>query len=492
MNTLHPLDWGVVALYGAIVVAIGAWANRGTRTSESYFVAGRDLKWWAVGASLIATSFSSAALIGGTGQGFSSGLSYLQLQLGDLVAIGIACVVFLPYFARMRTTTAYEYLEHRFGVSARVIGSLLFMGQTLLRAAILVYGPALALATLLDWPVEAAIAVTAAAAIVYSVAGGIAAVVWTDLMQLGVVIVGVVISIAIVAGDVPGGLGTVLADASEAGRLEVFSLEFDAKSIFNLPGTLIAYGVLALSIAGTNQQAVQRYACCKDLASARRAALLGWTVGAVAVGLTLFLGVSLWSYTQHVPGVLDPELTGDAVLPAFVAARLPAGVAGLIVAAIFAASMSSLDSAIHSLSTATLVDFVRRFRTEPLSTEHELRLARLLTIEFGLLAAFGAVYAAAADTGLLNLLIRWLGYFAGPLLGLFLLGMLTKRVGERAALAGTVIAAVVVLIAVQLEVPREWAFHALWLAPVGCAITFGAGCLGSALTPRRERSGTRS
>jgi len=145
MPGLEPLDWIVIATYGAAVIGIGAWANRRQKTTEDYFLGGRRMRWWAVGVSLIATSFSSAALIGGTGEGFANGMGYLQLQLGDLLAIALAVTIFLPFFARLRLTTSYEYLERRFGVTARTVASALFIGQTMMRAAILVLAPAIAL-----------------------------------------------------------------------------------------------------------------------------------------------------------------------------------------------------------------------------------------------------------------------------------------------------------------------------------------------------------
>ncbi len=476
---LEPLDWILIALYGAVVIGVGVWSNRRQKSTEDYVLGGRALPWWAVGVSLVATSFSSAALIGGTSFGYAKGMSYLQLQAGDFLAVAAACALFIPFFSRLRITTAYEYLERRFGVVARSLASALFIGQTVARAGILVYGPALALSVILGWEIEPAIVVTGAAAVLYSAAGGLAAVVWTDLLQFVVVVVGISAAIVVVGGDVPGGLAAVVDHASAAGRLVPVTWEFDMGSVFNLLGATLAYGTLALSVAGTNQQAVQRYLACKDASSARRAAFLGWGIGFIAVALTLFLGTSLAVWVDVVAVGSDVigsiEADGNAVLPAFIVHRLPAGLAGLLVAAIFAASMSSMDSAIHSMSTATLVDFVRRFRRAPAEDAADLRLARYLTVAYGVIATGAAILAADEGKLLLDQLIRWLGYFAGPLLGLFLLGVCSRRANQLGAVVGVAIGGLVVVAAVVLEVPTAYHFHALWLAPLACVVTAAAG-----------------
>ncbi|MFV1959279.1 MAG: sodium/solute symporter [Planctomycetota bacterium] len=481
MQGLTLLDWVVLAVYGAVVLAIGAWAKRRQRTTEDYFLGGRGMRWWAVGVSLIATSFSSVALIGATGFGFAHGMGWLQLQAGDLVGIGVALFLFLPFFSRLRLTTAYEYLERRFGVGARTLASALFIVQTLLRAGILVYGPALALSAILGMDLRWAIAASGLAAVVYSSAGGIQAVVWTDLIQLAVVLFGVVFCLELVASDVPGGLATVLDHARDAGRLQVADGTFDPRTPFNLPGALIAYGVLALSVAATNQQAVQRYMACKDLASARRAAFLGWGIGLVAVALTLFLGVALFVWSETTAAGVVLQGAGDQALPRFIATRLPAGVSGLLVAAIFAASMSSMDSAIHSMSTATIVDFVRRFRRKPLDGGSELRLARLLVVLFGLVATGVALFAPAKDRAMLETLITWLTYVAGPLLGLFALGVLSRRATEGGALIAVALTAVLTVVTLQAGLPARLGVHELWLGPAALLLTFGLGWAGSCL-----------
>jgi SSS family solute:Na+ symporter len=251
----------------------------------------------------------------------------------------------------------------------------------------------------------------------------------------------------------------------------------------NLLGALVPYMVLALSLFGTGQQAVQRFLSCRDLASARRAALTGWVAGTVTLGLTLFLGVVLGAWLSLAPaarGLVAEK--GDAVLPLFIGARLPAGLEGLMLAAIFAASMSSLDSAIHSISTAVIVDFQRRFSRRERNVRAELRLARVVTACVGVLATIGALYAAERSALILETLITWLGYFAGPLLGLFLLGMLTRGVTERGALTGVGAAfAGIVALLTFTGGPRSFGFHPLWIAPASLAVTLAVGMVASAL-----------
>lgn len=489
MLALAGFDWLVMSLYAAAVLGIGWQANRRQKVSEDYFLAGRRLPWWVVGVSLIATSFSAVSLIGGTGWGYGVGLNWLQWQLGDLLAVVVVCLVFLPFFSQLRLTTAYEYLEHRFGVAARTVASAMFLGQGFLRASVLIYTPALALSTILGWDQSTAIVAAAGAAIVYSAFGGIGAVVWTDLVQFLVIVFAVAYSIVLVTGDVPGGLSAILSHADAGGRLVAVNVSAKMNTPFNLLGALVPYAAFALSLFGTNQQAVQRFLSCRDLGAARRAALCGWAVGAVALGLTLFLGVCIRAWSELAPVAVDAfeVRRNDQVLPAFILARLPAGVAGLMLAAIFAASMSSLDSAIHSMSTATIVDFVRRFSKRAPDPRRELRVARAATVLIGIGAIGGALAAARAETQILETLVTWLGYFAGPLLGMFLLGMTSARANETGVLVGAVASFVAVVVIVWQLGTMPWGFHRIWLTPFSCASTLAVGWLVSLATGAPDR-----
>ncbi len=298
-------------------------------------------------------------------------------------------------------------------------------------------------------------------------------------MQLLFVLVGVGSSVILILRELPGGLGDVIHLATAPGRPPPIDLDPSPGQWPTFWTGLFAYGLLALSVAGTNQQAVQRYLACRDLRASRRAALLSWALGAVIVLLTLGMGGAL--YVKY-GGAAIPA---DDVFSTFVHNDLPTGLAGIMVAAVFAASMSSIDSAIHAMATATLVDFVERIRKTPLADANRLRLARLLTLIYGVLAVGAAFYAMAQGRDVIDLLLHWLGMLSGPVLGLFLLGMLTRRTSEGHALIGVALGYLAVLLLFTTKVlagpSGTWAaslgVHGIWAAFVGCAATFGGACL---------------
>jgi SSS family solute:Na+ symporter len=487
---MQTLDWLLLGLYALAVVALGFAARHRQRDSEEFLLGGRALPWPLVGVSILATAFSAASLLGGPGEAFAHGMLWMQLQIGDLLAILIVIWIFLPFLRGLTLDTAYEYLERRFGLAARLFGSALFHLQVIFRTGILLYGPALALATVTGIDVRLAIVVVGIVATLYTVMGGITAVVWTDALQLGIVLLGVGLSAAIIASLLPGGFRGAFAIAAEAGRLEWIDPEQPLSSVRSFWGAAIGYGILSLSVAGTNQQPVQRYLSCESVAAARRAALLGWAVGAVITLMTLGLGVLLFAYYRANPGSIAEGLSGDAIFPHFIATELPAGVKGLLVAAIFAAAMSSLDSALNAMSSATLCDFHDRLGASRASEEQRLRLARRWTIIWGIVGIAAGLYVAGRGS-LLAMAVRYVGYFAGPILGLFLLGFLSPKTGERAALWGCGISFAGVLFLVKA--PEWWGiqlpFQGIWLAAGGTLLTLLAGLIASFFCPppRREQ-----
>jgi SSS family solute:Na+ symporter len=470
MRSLHPLDIVVLLAYVGVVVAIGVITQRRQHGRDDFFLGGRSLPWPLVGVSILATAFSATSLLGGPGEAFSHGLLWLQLQLGDLLGVALVVLLLVPALRGKNLTTAYEFLAHRFDGRVRVLASVLFQLQVVLRAGVLVYGPALALATLTGWPLAGTIVGVGILATLYTVLGGITAVVWTDALQLVVIAAGLIGCVVTVAADLAGaglgGLGHALGVAAEAGRAQVVDLEQPLTSPRSLPGAVLGYGLLALAVSGTNQQTVQRYLSCRSVAEARRAAWLGWAVGLGVTAATLFVGMALYGFYHGGAFDLPADIAADAVLPHFVATRLAPGVAGLLVAAILAAAMSSLDSALSSLATATSVDLLG-----PAGSDRaELRRARAITLAWGAVAIAAALLLAGRGT-LLALGVRVMGWFAGPVLALFLLALLPRPPRPGAALLGGAVGFAAV---VFLTVPGPWPAPGdpgIWTTAVGAAAT---------------------
>jgi SSS family solute:Na+ symporter len=480
---LHPADFVVLIGYAVVVVGLGWIAHRRQHSTADYFLGGRRLPWIVVGASILATAFSASSLLGGPGEAFHHGLLWLQLQIGDLIAVAVVVRFFVPALRGRELTTAYEFLEQRFDVRVRWFSSALFQLQVLFRAGILVYGPALALATLTGTDLWATIVVVGLLAGAYTVLGGLTAVVWTDALQVLVVLAGLGACLVAVGQGLDGGLAEAFRVARDAGRMDVIDTEAPLNSPRSWPGAILGYGVLALAVFGTNQQTVQRYLSCRSVAEAQRAAWLGWGLGFVITSLTLVVGVAFYGYYAVHAGTLPDDIDVDAILPFFVASELPPGVAGLLVAAILAAAMSSLDSALSSLATTFEVDILARLA--PTDDHRRLRRARWLTLVAAVLATAAALALAGRGT-LLALAVRVMGWFAGPILAVFLLALWPRPPRAGKVLLAAILGTAVVLVA---SIPGPWPDSlrpGIWSAVLGTVVTLAVALVGRGFGSRRD------
>ena len=488
---MHFADWIVLAVYIVVMVAIGVWANRRQTDTEAYFVGNRNIRWWAAGLSIIATSFSAASILGVPGYAYATDMWYLQYQLGDILAAIIVAVLFIPFFHSIRgLTTAYEYLEVRFDLKTRLLGSSLFVLTVLLRAGTLLFGAALLFSAVAPTDllpgltgVEEAVVIFGLIAIVYTVMGGISAVIWTDVIQFSIMSFGIVASMAVVVLATPGGWDVAFAEAAQFEKLDVFKVEAPMAGT-GLLTAVFGYGLLALSLFGTNQQPVQRYMTVKNPREAQRALFLGVGAGAIGVTLSLLLGVFLFIFYQHFPALLPEGLTPDQVMPHFVNTQVPPVLTGALVAAVFAAAMSSLDSALNSLAAALTVDFLQRFRPD-VSEQKRLTFAKVVVVTAGVVGIGVGIYSARTEAPLIDLILTFMGYFAGGLLGLFLLGMLTRRANGHGAFSGAIVGTLVVLMVTENDFPLprlyEWFGFApipfIWSTAVGLLVTMTVGYL---------------
>ncbi|CAN5870895.1 hypothetical protein BH23GEM9_BH23GEM9_28620 [soil metagenome] len=478
---MHYADWIVLAIYIVTMIAIGAWANRRQTDTEAYFVGNRNVRWWAAGLSIIATSFSAASILGVPGYAYATDMWYLQYQLGDILAAIIVVVLFIPFFHKVRgLTTAYEYLEVRFDLKTRLLGSSLFALSVLLRAGTLLFGAALLFSAVAPTDlipglnsVEEAVVIFGMIAIVYTVMGGISAVIWTDVIQFSIMSIGIIASMAVVVLATPGGWDVAFAQASELGKLDIVNLE-EPLGGRGLVTAIFGYGLLALSLFGTNQQPVQRYMTVKNPREAQGALLLGVGAGFIGVLLSLLLGVFLFIFYQHFPTLLGDGLSADQVMPHFVNTQVPPILTGALVAAVFAAAMSSLDSALNSLAAALTVDFLKRFKPE-VSEAKRLTFAKFVVVAAGIVGIGVGIYSARTEAPLIDLILTFMGYFAGGLLGLFLLGMLTKRANGHGAFIGAIVGTFVVLMMTANDFPLPRLYERLGMGPIPFIWSTGLG-----------------
>ncbi|MEZ6194954.1 MAG: sodium:solute symporter [Planctomycetota bacterium] len=508
-RVLSPLDWTVLGVYLVVVAAIGLRAARGQKGTEDFFLGGHRIPWWAAGLSIIATETSALTFIGAPVQSLKGDWTYLQLALGSVAARFLVAGLLIGAYYRARVVTVYDFLHDRFGVLSRGAASLLFFVGRSLGSGVRLYGAAIALVVVtgIDFPL--AILLITAVAVAYTVLGGIRSVIWTDIVQGAVLVGGALLALGFLVSEI--GVGEGFRTLSEAvtpnggAKLRVFDFSMNPRDAYTFWAGLIGITFLTMATHGTDQDMVQRALTCRGEAGGRRSMWLSAALAFPIVVIFLAIGSALWLHFGGEAGVAaeaealarragesNPQKGYDYVFPAYVMESLPAGVRGLIVAAIFAAAMSSLDSAIAALS-ATAVNSVWRPYFAPRADEAAaLRASRVLAVVFGLVLTGIAVLvwrgesagSAREGFGVLMLGLKVLTWIFPPLLGVFLVGVLTRRGRD----GGNVLALAVgigLLLVVEFwsdlfgtPAPFAWTWNSL----IGCAATFAVATL---FPPRR-------
>jgi len=472
----------VLIVYLAALVAMGFYFSKREKTTDDFFKAGRRIPWWAAGLSVFGTMLSAITFMAIPAKLYATNWMYVISVFGLFLVIPFVTRAFIPFYRRLDVTTAYEYLERRFNVVVRLFGSITFLLMQFGRIGIVLLLPSLALSVVTGIPVYLCIAVMGVLATVYTVLGGMEAVIWTDVLQVIVLMAGAIISLALIVINVPGGVSGLHAAASEAGRLEWadWSLDFTTASVWVLllaiPGGLIPYA--------SDQAVIQRYLTTKDEKGAARGL---WLCAFLGVAALVFwaLGTALYGFYASHPASLSPVLDKtEMILPWYIINELPAGIAGLVIAGIFAASMSSLDSSMNSMSAAVVTDMYRRFRTGA-SEASCLRLAKIITVLAGVL---GTIFALSmAGTNIKSIWDQFnviLGLFGGSLAGLFVLGMFTRRGTGAGALAGLAGGAVILYV-----VKNHTDLHFFLYGVIGLFGCVVIGYLVSLLAPGKTPAG---
>jgi SSS family transporter len=473
---VRPVDLAIIVLYLAGVTWFGARFRTSQKTLKDYFLGGQTAPWWAIALSIVSAETSTLTIIGTPPLAYSGSYVFLQVVFGYLLARLVISVLFLPQYFRGQMFTAYQIIESRFGPRARKTASAVFLVTRSLAEGVRVFAISIVISIILHTGSLTSVIVIVALTLFYTFEGGMTAVIWTDVLQMFMYVLGAVVSFLILENRIPGGLGAVLHAAGEKGKLQVFDFAFSWTKPYTIWAGLIGGCFLTTASHGTDQLVVQRLLSARSESESRRALLVSWVVIFVQFTLFLTIGVMLWVWRGGVP------IAGqtDRLYPSFIWESLPTGIAGLAMAAIIAAAMANLSAALNSLASATVVDFYQPLTASRHAAAHYLKASRLATVVWGVVLASIALVASRWGS-VLESGLSIASVTLGILLGIFLLGLLTKKPGENAAILG-----VLTGIAVMLTIKLETKIPFTWWVLIGSAATFSSGYSWSFLTGDRK------
>jgi cyclically-permuted mutarotase family protein len=475
------LDYAALVLYAVILIGMGFYFSKREKGTDDFFLGGKRIPWWAAGLSIYATQLSAITFIAVPAVAFATNwviyISYFAIFLMAPVIIHF----YLPFFRRLHVTSAYEYLEKRFGLNVRLFGSISYILFSLGRMSIVFFLPALTLTAIFDMNIYLAIILTGGLTIVYTAMGGIEAVVWTDVLQVIILIGGIIFSIIYIIIHV-GGLAPLIHTGLANHKFKFFDFHWSFTTIATWSVLLGGFAEL-LGPYTTDQTVIQRYLTTKNEKSAASGI---WTNGIISIPtgfLFFFLGTALYVFYKFHPGLISVGMKTDQIFPLFIGQELPAGLVGFLVAGVFSASMSSLSSGMNSVTTVITVDFIERLSVR-VNEVKKLRLARWITILVGLIGtAMACLLAGFSIQSLFYLFQKIIGLVLSALAGVFILGIFTRRANAIGTLIGAIIS-LIVLSGVRFYTPIQFYIYPLIGIPV-CVIV---GFIVSLMTPGPDKN----
>ncbi len=441
---LNTLDLVVILLYLAGITIFGLRFRKKQHSLKDYFLAGNTIPWWAISLSIVAAETSTLTIISVPGLAYERNFEFLQLVLGYMVGRVIISFILIPPYFRGDLFTAYQLIERRFGRNLRSLTAGLFLLTRAAAEGVRVFAVAIvvgiALSNLLagfsDFGRDvAAIGVVTLLTLIYTFEGGMAAVIWTDVVQMGIYVTGTLVGFFTILHLVPGGWSAIHNVAGQAGKFHVFDFSWNFWKTYTFWSGLIGGAFLTTASHGTDQLIVQRLLSARSERQSKMALLSSGIAVLFQFSLFLLVGAMLFAFYKAFPPAQAFART-DRIFPTFIVTRMPHGISGLLISAILAAAMSNLSAALNSLSSTSIMDLYARFRPQA-SEARRLVLSRIVTIFWGIVLFFLAILARHGGKVLeAGLSIASVAY--GALLGVFLLGVLTRRATERGAMVGMV------------------------------------------------------
>ena len=477
----------VIILYFAALLCIGVFFSKRQKNANDYFKGGERIPWWAAGLSLFGTALSAITFMAIPAKAFSTDWSYMLFNVGIVLVAPVIMFIFIPFFRKLDITTAYQYLEIRFNSLIRVICSLAFIIFQVGRMGVVLFLPAIAINIVTGFNIFLCIALMGVFSILYTRMGGIEAVVWTDALQVGILLGGAIFAIFHIVAQIPGGWSETMTIAIDCSKLNLGDCSFD----FTNPTVwtvLIATCFTNLTMYGTDQSMVQRYLTTSSKKAAQKSVLTNALLTIPATIIFFFIGTVLFVFYKTYPTELSPAMENvDAVFPYYIYTKLPKGLIGLLISGIFAAAMSTLSGSMNSAATAFEVDIrPKLFPKSVMATgaddkRWELKRAKKTTMIIGVLSLLFAFLMATWDiNSLWDEFNTILGLILGSMGGLFFLGMVTKRASAKGALIGMVVS-----IIVQALVARYTPVYLLLYTTVGFVTCFVVGYVASLFFPTK-------
>ena len=490
---MELLDWTVVAIYLAGMVFMSYWLGRKQTDMESYYLGGNKLNWWSIGISTMATQCSTNSLLGAPAFIITVGLLWLQYEFALPYAMIVIMLFLLPFYRKLNLVSVYEYLEMRFGVGARTLLSVMFQLLRAFATGVTVYGISIVLQEIVGLPFFWAVVILGVVTIIYDMLGGMEAVVWSDVIQMAVLYLGIVLCVYY-SVEAVGGLDAVFQlfprtgetiarfTGTSTGFQGFKAVDFsghgfgDGKTFGFLPMLLGGF-FLYVSYYGTDQTQVQRELSSKDCDDTNMSLMFNGFFRFPLVLTYCFMGVCIGAYIVENPSFLESLRAGDRMeynlaVPKFVLAKLPHGIIGLVIVALFSAAMSSLDSTINSLSATSMKDIYERFFVKgELEPGKQLVVSRLFTVFWGVLCVTFSFFVGGISNSIIESVNKIGSLANGPILAMFLLGILTRRANQAGAVVG-LLAGFASNLALWVFAPAvSW----MWWNVIGCLVAMAVG-----------------
>jgi SSS family transporter len=497
MGKFTLLDLVVLLAYLVGTTLLGVWLGRGQKTARDYFVAEQAIPWWAILFSVVATETSALTFISIPGLAYLTDLSFLQIALGYLIGRVVIAYTLLPRYYDGKLVTAYSLLERRFGLPTRRFTSIVFMVTRAFGDSVRVFATAIPVALIIgpvvptEWVTPLSILILGAFTVIYTYHGGMRAVVWTDVLQTGVYLLGGVAALYLIGRGVDGGWGAIFDRAGEAGKLKLFDFSTTLQRPHTIFAGLIGGAFLSMASHGADQIIVQRLMASSNLRDARKALIGSGVVIIAQFTMFLIIGLGLWAFYDA-----RAFATSDAIFPQFIIEVMPPGLTGLVIAAILAAAMSTVSGSLNALSAATTHDIYVPLARRTLDENEMLRMAKRFTLVWAAILIGGALLYRQQGTPVVVIALAIASFTYGGLLGGFFLAMLWKRANQRDAITAMSVAIAVMAVVVFSGRLLAWAggpgnAGALsWLEPlskiawpwyvlIGTTITLVVGILSS-------------